>query len=272
MTPVLSEGSPNFWLENPTIRRRFDGLDELSAVYFTDNPLFIAPGNTLPAPYSAFKARDVEINFEPDDTAELRVTGIGLYGTQTNRKLGSSWTENQEGFDDGSETWVVDKTSIFAIGAESDEEKGMHVSDVSFERIDPDFDYWRANVKYRGILRTKDEKIHLSTAAREMGIENVAVNIEPGGWSDPRSGDIMWPRPEVRTSFVQVGAPGMADIPSVAAPPIDPGVFIPNLTGPGIKYHWPNGWVITAREAEKLVGANVWFIQETYTYNARETW
>jgi len=270
MTPVLSEGSPNFWLENPTIRRRFDGLDELSAVYFTDNPLFIAPGNTLPAPYGGFKARDVEINFEPDDTAELRVTGVGLYGTQPNRKLGSSWTQNQEGFDDGSETWVVFGRNVFPLGTTSTEQSGMYVSDVSFERIDPDFEYWRANVKFRGILRTKDRKNSLSTAAREMGIENIAVNL-PGGWSDPRSGDILWPRPEVRSSYVQIGMPGMADIPSSQIPPINPGVWIPSLVG-DLKWHWPNGWVITAREAENLVGTNVWFIQETYTYNAAATW
>jgi len=269
MTPVLSEGSPNFWLENPTIRRRFDGLDELSAVYFTDNPLFIAPGNTLPAPYGGFKARDVEINFEPDDTAELRVTGVGLYGTQTNRKLGSSWTENQEGFDDGSETWIVGNEALFPIGEQSSEETGMYVSDVSFERIDPDFEYWRANVKYRGILRTKDEKIHLSTAAREMGIENIAVNLT-GGWTDPRSGDILWPRPEVRTVYVQTGIPSMSDIPSAKAPPVNPGVFEPTLTG-DLKWHWPNGWVLTSREAENLAGTTIWLIQETYTYNAAAT-
>lgn len=270
MTPVLSEGSPNFWLENPTIRRRFDGLDELSAVYFTDNPLFIAPGNTLPAPYGGFRARDVEINFEPDDTAELRVTGVGLYGTQTDRKLSSSWTQNQEGFDDGTETHVVLGRTKFNLGTVSDEQTGMYVSDVSFERIDPDFDYWRANVKYRGILRDKDRKNSLSTAAREMGIENVAVNLEPGGWTDPRSGDILWPRPEVRSSYVQSSMPGMADIPSPATPPVNPGVFNPGLTG-DLKWHWPNGWIITAREAENLVGTTLWFIQETYTFNAAAT-
>ena len=270
MNAVESAGTANFWLENPTIRRRFDGLDELSATFFTDNPLFIAPGNTLPAPYGGFKARDVEINFEPDDTAELRVTGIGLYGTQANRKLGSSFTQNQEGFDDGSETWIVFGRSAFALGTVSNEQGGMFVSDVTFERIDPDFDYWRANVKYRGILRNKDRKNSLSTAAREMGIENVAVTNLPGGWNDPRSGDILWPRPEVRSSYVQIGSPGMADIPSPSSPPINPGVFNPTLTG-DLKWHWPNGWVITAREAENLVGTNIWFVQETYTYNAPAT-
>lgn len=269
MTPVLSEGSPNFWLENPTIRRRFDGLDELSAVYFTDNPLTIAPGEALPSPYSGFRARDVEVNFEPDNTAELRVTGIGIYGTQLNRKLGSNWTQNQEGFDDGSETWITLGRGAFVLGTVSSEQGGMYVSDVSFERIDPDFNYWRANVKYRGILRTKDQKIHLSTAAREMGIENIAVRL-PGGWNDPRSGDILWPRPEVRASYVQIGTPGMADIPSASAPPINPGVFDPPITG-DLKWHWPNGWVIVARETENLVNTNVWFVQETYMYNAAAT-
>jgi hypothetical protein len=270
MTPVLSEGSPNFWLENPTIRRRFDGLDELSAVYFTDNPLTIAPGESLPSPYQDFKARDVEVNFEPDGTAELRVTGIGIYGTQTNRKLGSSWTENQEGFDDGTETWLVLATALFVIGTASTEQEGMYVSDVSFERVDPDFNYYRANVKYRGILRNKDQKIHLSTAAREIGIENIAVRL-PGGWDDPRSGDILWPRPEVRTSYVQVGAPGMADIPSTASPPIDPGVWIPQISG-DLKWHFPNGWVIVAREAENLNGTTLWFVQETYMWNSEATY
>lgn len=269
MTPVLSEGSPNFWLENPTIRRRFDGLDELSGTFFTDNPYFIVPGNTLPLPYGGFRARDVEITFEPDNTAELRVTGVGLYGTQSDRKLGSSWTVNQEGFDDGAETWVVLGRNRFRLGSVSDEQGGMYVSDVTFERIDPDFNYWRANVKYRGILRTKDQKNSLSTAAREMGIENVAVNL-PGGWTNPRTGDILWPRPEVRTSYVRVGMPGMADIPSTSAPPVNPGVFVPKLVG-DLKWHWPNGWVITAREAENLVGTNVWFVQETYTFNAAAT-
>ena len=102
-----------------------------------------------------------------------------------------------------------------------------------------------------------------------MGIENIAVRL-PGGWNDPRSGDILWPRPEVRASYVQIGNPGMADIPSAQIPPINPGVFDPPLTG-DLKWHWPNGWVIAARDAENLSGTNVWFIQETYMFNAAAT-
>jgi hypothetical protein len=269
MNEVEWNGQHDFWLDGVTIRRRFDGLDELSGTYFTDTPTLIAPGNALPAPYGSFQARDIEVRFEPENTAELSVTGIGIYGLKPNRKLNSSWTQNQEGFDDGSETWLVLGRNSFLLGSISSEQGGMYVSDVTFERLDPSFDYFRANVKYRGILRNKDQKINLSTAAREMGIENIAVLL-PGGWNDPRSGDILWPRPEVRASYVQIGNPGMADIPSARIPPINPGVFNPILTG-DLKWHWPNGWVISAREAENLVGTNVWFVQETYMFNAAAT-
>jgi len=276
MNEVEWNGQHDFWLDGVTIRRRWDGLDELSGTYFTDSPTQISPGNFLPSPYGTFQARDVEVKFEPENTAELSVTGIGIYGTKTNRKINSSWTQNQEGFDDGSETWITIGRNVFAIGSTSSEQGGMYVSDVSFEKLDPEFNYFRANVKYRGILRNKDQKINLSTAAREMGIENVAVNLEPGGWSDPRSGDILWPRPEVRSSYVRVfnGAPSMADIPSAQAPPVNPGVFNPPLLegdDSPIKYHWPNGWTIVAREAENLVGTNVWFVQETHIFNALKT-
>jgi hypothetical protein len=201
------------------------------------------------------------------------VSGIGIYGAKTNRKLSSSWTQNQEGFDDGSEVWLVSGQLGFNLGNTSTEQSGMYVSDVSFERVDPDFNFYRANIKYRGILRSKDLKVNLSTAAREMGIENVAVNLA-GGWSDPRSGDVLWPRPEVRSSYVRIGAPGMADIPSPSAPPINPGVFAPSISGgqgSELKWHWPNGWVIVAREAENLNGTNIWFVQETHMFNARAT-
>jgi hypothetical protein len=275
MNEVEWNGQHDFWLDGVTIRRRWDGLDELSGTYFTDSPTQISPGNFLPTPYGTFQARDVEVRFEPENTAELSVTGIGIYGTKTNRKINSSWTQNQEGFDDGSETWITIGRTAFAIGSTSSEQGGMYVSDVSFERLDPEFNYFRANVKYRGILRAKSDKIHLSTAAREMGIEDVAVNFT-GGWTDPRSGDILWPRSEVKSSYVKAfnGAPSMADIPSPQFPPVSPSVFNPQMTGGAtseLKWHWPNGWTIVAREAENLVGTNIWFVQETHMFNPPAT-
>ena len=269
MNEVEYEGTPNFWMEGATIRRRFDGLDELSATYFTDNPLSISPGNSCPSPYAAFKARDVEVLVEPESMAELRVNAVGVYGSKGKRRLSASFTLNQEGFDDGVEVWLNPNKLGFGMGVQSTIQSGMYVTDISFEEIDPDSDYQRVTLKYRGILSQKNDKIHLSTSAREMGIENIAVNL-PGGWADPRSGDVLWPRAEVKTSFVTTIAPTMSDIPSAAIPPFNPGVFSPPLTG-DLKWHWPNGWVITAREAEKLVSANVWFVSETYTYNAEAT-
>ena len=270
MNEVEYEGIPNFWLEGVTIRRRFDGLDELSGTYFTDDPFAITPGNFCPAPYAAFNARDVEILTEPAGMAELRVNAIGIFGTKNNRRLSASFTLNQEGFDDGTEVWLRQNKTGFGIGQQSSVQTGMYCTDISFEEIDPDSGYQRVTLRYRGILDSKDQKIYLTTSAREMGIENVAVNLQPGGWSDPRSGDVLWPRAEVKTSFVTTIAPIMSDIPSAAIPPFNPGVFNPSLTG-DLKWHWPNGWVIVARDAEKLVSANVWFVTETYVYNAAAT-
>jgi hypothetical protein len=275
MNEVEWSGQHNFWLDGVTIRRRFDGLDELSGTYFTNIETSIAPGNFLPAPYADFRAEDVEVNFEPEGTAELRVTGIGIYGTKANRKISSSWTQNQEGFDEGSEVWIRQNLTGFNIGNVSSEEDGMYITDVTFERLHPSFSYYRVNAKFRGILRNKSNKIHLSTAAREMGIEDVAVNLT-GGWTDPRSGDILWPRSEVKSSYIQAftGAPSMADIPSPQLPPVTPGVFNPDLIGGStseLKWHWPNGWTIVAREAENLVGTNIWFVQETHMFNPPAT-
>jgi hypothetical protein len=269
MNEVEYEGTPNFWMEGATIRRRWDGLDELSAVYFTDSPTTISPGTNCPAPYAQFKARDVEVLIEPEGMAELRVSAVGIYGSKRGRRLSASFTLNQEGFDDGVEVWLKENKSGFALGQQSTVQAGMYCTDISFEEVDPGSDYQRVSVKYRGVLGNKGDKIYFNTSAREMGIENTAVNLV-GGWTDPRSGDIMWPRPEVKKSFVQTSQPIMSDIPSAAAPPINPGVFVPPLTG-NLKWHWPNGWIITAREAEQLVGTDVWFVTETYTFNAAAT-
>lgn len=269
MNEVIWNGQTDFWLEGVTIRRRFDGLDELSGTYFSDNQTAISPGNACPSPYAQFKARDVEVLIEPEDMVELRVSAVGIFGTKGSRRLNASFTLNQEGFDDGVEVWLRPDKTGFGIGQQSSIQSGMYCTDISFEEIDPDSDYQRVTVKYRGILASKDQKIYLTTSAREMGIENVAVNL-PGGWTDPRSGDVMWPRPEVKTSYIQIGTPTMSDIPSAAAPPINPGVWSPSLSG-DLKWHFPNGWVITAREAEQLVGTDVWFISETYTFNAPAT-
>jgi hypothetical protein len=63
----------------------------------------------------------------------------------------------------------------------------------------------------------------------------------------------------------------MADIPSAAPPPIDPGVWIPQISG-DLKWHFPNGWVIVSREAENLNGTTLWFVQETYMWNSEATY
>jgi hypothetical protein len=269
MNEVEYEGRPNFWLEGATIRRRWDGLDEFSGTYFTSNPLIISPGNNCPAPYAQFTARDVEVLVEPESMAELRVSAVGVYGSKGQRRLNASFTLNQEGFDDGTEVWLMPSKVGFGLGQQSTVQQGMYCTDISYEEIEPGLNYQRVTVRYRGILADKNDKIHLSTSAREMGIENIAVNLV-GGWSDPRSGDILWPRAEVKTSFVTTTAPNMSDIPSAATPPFNPGVFNPSLTGE-LKWHWPNGWVIVAREAENLVSTSVWFVTETYVYNAEAT-
>ena len=269
MNEVEYEGTPNFWTEGVTIRRRWDGLDELSGTYFASTTTAISPGDSCPSPYSGFKARDVEVLIEPESMAELRVSAVGILGSKDSRRLSSNFTLNQEGFDDGTEVWLKTDKSGFTIGQESTIQQGMYYSDITWEEVDVDSDYQRVTVKLRGVLASKDRKITLTTAAREMGIENIAINL-PGGWTDPRSGDVMWPRPEVKTNYVLVGTPVMSDIPSAATPPFNPGVWNPTLTG-DLKYHFPSGWVITARDAEQLVGTNVWFISETYTYNAVAT-
>lgn len=268
MNEIESVGQYDILLENPSIRRRWDGIDEGNFTYWSNSSTYLSPGDALPSPYAGFKARDIEISIEPAGY-ELRVAGVGILGTKGTRNLNSSITRVSEGFDEATETWLVTDRADFGIGSASSLFSGMYVTDVSFEVLDPDFDYCRANVKYKGINASRDQKLFLSTAAREMGIENVAVNL-PGGWTDPRSGDVLWPRTEVRASYVQIGTPTMSDIPSASAPPINPGVFNPSLTG-DLKWHWPNGWVISSREAENLTGTDVWLVQETYMFNAAAT-
>ncbi len=269
MNEVEWVGQQDFWMEGVTIRRRWDGLDELSGTYFASTTTAISPGNSCPSPYAAFKARDVEVLIEPESMAELRISAVGILGSKGSRRLSASWTLNQEGFDEGTEVHLRIDKSGYTLGTQSTEQAGMYASDITWEEIDVDSGYQRMTVKYRGVLAAKDQKIHLTTSAREMGIESIAVNL-PGGWTDPRSGDILWPRPEVKTSYVLNGLPSMADIPSPATPPFNPGVWQPSLTG-DLKWHFPNGWVITARDAEQLVGTNLWFITETYTFNAPAT-
>lgn len=265
MNEVEWQGQTGFWLDGVAVRRRWDGLDELSGTYFADSFTALAPGDNCPSPWASFKVRDVEVNTEPEDMAELRVTGVGVLGTKGQRRVSSSWTNTQEGFDEGVEVWITNTRTNFDIGSQSTTEPAMYVTDATFDELDVDFQYYRCTAKLKGILKTKDQKTMISTSAREMGVENIVVNI-PGGWTTPASGDVLWPRPEVKTSYIQIGGPSMVDIPSLAVPPFIPGVWSPPLTGE-LKYHAPGGWVITGRDAENLVGTNVWFVTETYIYN-----
>ena len=263
VAPVTSAGSYNVLLEEPRIRRRWDGLDEGSFTFWCDSMTYIRPGDSIPG-YSGFQARDIDIGIEPDGF-QLSCSAIGILGSRGMRKLSSSFSESQDGFDDGSGVWLTTSIGGFNLRSVSSEQGSMYVSSVSFDKLDPEYNLYRANVSYRGLLRGKADKVSISTGAREMGIQAVAVNL-PGGWTDPRSGDVLWPRAEVKVSFVSTGVVSMADIPSRSNPPITPAIFSPSLSG-DLKYHWPNGWIIVSREVETLVGTSVNFVTETYTYN-----
>ena len=176
MNEVEWVGSQNFWMEGVTIRRRWDGLDELSGTYFASTQTAISPGNSCPAPYTQFKARDVEVLVEPEGMAELRISGIGILGTKGGRRLSASWSFNQEGFDEGVEVWLrTDKTGL-TIGQQWTIQAGMYATDITWDELDVDSDYQRATVKYRGILAAKDQKVYLN--GQELSEGQLASRIK----------------------------------------------------------------------------------------------
>ena len=268
---TLTYGGYGFLTEpEPVFRRRWDGLDEGTLRFWAATDDYVSPDDTVPG-FPGMKARDVTITPEAEGFL-LSVQAVGIYNSMgpSARRVAQRWTPTDEGFDEGSETWLTVNPNSFTLGLASTAKPNMVIVGSSQTKLDESALWYRVEVAYKGVISAKGQKVRLSTAAREISKDSIIVDL-PGGWTTARKGQVMMPRAQVESSYVTNGLPTMDDVPSAKLPPVDPGVFNPDFSSPDGQWHWPNGWVLSAREAENLNGTDRYFVRETYIFNPQVT-
>jgi hypothetical protein len=265
-TAIHYFGDPSLELgEDPRIVRRSDGFDEGQFTFHGGTEDSLEPGSKVPGYPNMFVAENTTTNRSGDYEHSIRA--VGLRGSALIRRISNVATDTEDGFDTGSETWIVRKGQTLQLGrAHGDHPQLYAVSRVNRNSAVEQFEI--IELGFLGIKSgTKPERFRTTTSSREITLTDTTLNI-PGGSDNTRTWNILRGDPVLHRSYLSLQAP---DHTRVARPGTAPAQFpqVSSLSGTlsadqKALYQWPNGVVLAALDSDQVPGKNVWFITETY--------
>ena len=268
---LIEYGVRSVDLPDRRIRRSLNDLSEVSGVFQRATGGALVPGGAFPNEAGFIIQSSVETK-EADDCFVYDVTGMGVLGGV--RTFDRVETENEEGFDDASLTFLSDNKFYAVRGAILPGNGAMVCTSVRRRQHPVNGAFWYNDCSFRGQLNQNEVKVRWGNAGREMSKEGIAVNL-PGGWGDPRKSNILWGRSSCTLSYVSLSVP-RDQVPSQTGGrphPQAPFVFDPALTLPAeeVTWNWPNGWTLADLNVDILPGTSICFVVETWVYNAQIT-
>jgi hypothetical protein len=123
---------------------------------------------------------------------------------------------------------------------------------------------WIAEVQTRGAYSpSRAQKVTIRSGVEQQSADNVEVP----GIGEVAHLQTLESTPAVDVGYISFGQPQTARIGSMGSPPwpvaVRGSVW---ASGDEACYHYPHGWVLIDMSAEKLVGAEVWWITESWRW------
>lgn len=253
-----------------SVRKRLDGFDEGSFSAHSDSENTYAPGSAMPG-YTGLYIAECDNEYDGDEFLH-DIRAQGLVGVSS-RLISSEYKESDDGFDVGTERWIVAKGGGYGLGASA--QGHSYLKCVSAPRSMspvPQFEY--QTLEFKGILTFgRANRIRVETVGREFRRDNLIVR-GAGGWSTAQSGEILWGRTAVTESYLTTAAPNTARIPAQGGNP----TFRPSITNISFTtsdatvYHWPNGWTLSALSFDRVLNFSLYYVTEYWLYNPKITW
>lgn len=271
-----SLGSPVLTAER--LKRTLHGMDEGELVFMCDRAEVYQPGGAAPG-YPGLRILDVEERKVAGDVeATLRVRGLK---SGNSRQVAFSWAEDPVGWDEASETRIVETGTAFTWG------EVLHATDYPSMRLmgvgdeeQLDGRWATRRLVWRGIKKAGLVDRQITVNENVMSPEDPIVVLTPleGGWTSPSTATVSLPRIVVTDTYKSTTAPdttlipGPLDSTAIAARSL-PDVKTFSLSGSELRRQWPNGWKWASLDPQELYrGAGVWLHREVMEYVWEYTW
>lgn len=246
---------------------RDDGFDDGYLTYLTSARNTYVP-NQATDDFPSMTIREVKSTPSPGDEFELTLRVQGL-STGTSRMIASSFTENAEGFDQGSETWIA-RTNSVPKPLNSSATSYSNMICVAVEKEIQQFGnppWARFTSRFMGIMGLKNYKRRITVDGNTVSHDSLIVNL-PGGWTTARKSTVDFPRVVVEDAYLQTYRPdsALANLPGNATPPNAPPVRVIASSGSELTYHWPSGWKLASVGWDEIPGTSIGIATFRYEY------
>lgn len=252
--------------EDPRIVRRLDGFDEGQFTFHGGAETSLEPGSLVPGYANLFVSENTTTNRSGDYEHQVRAMGLSSGST---RRISRVATDTEDGFDTGSETWIVRKGTTLGLGRSHMDHPQLYAVSRA-ERNSPIDQFIIIELGFLGIKSgTKPDRYKTTTSSRELSFSAKTLNGKAGKWNVLR-GDPVMVRSYLSLQFPnhnRVARPG-------SAPPYFPNVSPLTRTlndDDEPIYQWPDGVVLASLDSDQVPGKNVWFVTETYVQRDRIT-
>ena len=271
VTAVITTGSVDVDYPDRRIRRNKDDLDDISQTFQRSTAAALVPGAAFPSA-SGYYITEATETIEVPGCYVYEVRGVGTSGGVL--ELPADQQESDEGFDEATRTFITTNSNQVRVGQAMTGYPSMKCVSVKRQRHPRTDTHWILTASYRGLLNgVKEPKIRWTSSGREISKEAL-INGFPGGWSDPRRSQVLWPRQGCTISYVSLSVPNVP-VPSQNGErqphPQAPFVYTPNVAGPASEFvwQWPNGWVLLGLETDIIPGTTIAYVTENWVYNDR---
>lgn len=259
--PLIEFGETSFAMPGARFTRRKDGLDSGTLEWFSPNIVAFDPGATAPG-YSGLIIQDVETEEDSPGRYVHRLQCLGVLGPKPNRRVKSSYQRTLDTFDEGSEEWIANTSTLIAVGDVSTQHESMFCVGVTSDELEAG--WYRLSAAYKGLITSKGYKRRISVNEQIISPSDPWIVALPGGWATPRKTEFSLPKVVVMDTYVSTTAPDTAAIPGQRTPPDAPAVQNLVISGANLTWHWPWGWKLAGIDSDKIGSVYV----TTYNYEA----
>jgi hypothetical protein len=247
--------------EDPRIVRRLDGFDEGQFTFHGGADTSLEPGSAVPGYLNMFVAENTTTNHSGDYEHQIRA--LGLSGIGSTRRITRVATDTEDGFDTGTETWIVRKGTTLALGRSHLDHPQLYAVSRA-HRNSPIDQFELIELGFLGMKSgTKPDRYKTTTSTRELSFENKTFEGKTGKWR------IMIGDPVMVRSYLSLQEPNHK---RVARPNSGPPAYFPSAIPLGNifeqkdepTYQFPSGQVLASIDSEQVPGKPVWFVTETY--------
>lgn len=269
-TAVLSYGETIFQLgEAPRIVRRSDGFDEGQFEFIGGTENSCLPGSQVQGYTGMYCAEDSITDHSGYLEHSIRAVGLR---TGSQRRIASTSTSSEDGFDTGSETWIAATAATFRLGRSHGDSGQLYCVGVT-PKSSPVNQFVMMELQFKGIADgSRPDRYKYSTVTREMTIENAILSTNGGDGNNAHTWNIALGSAVMERSFIMNRLPSYANVgKQISRPNNFPDTAPLPWTVPTelVKWQWPNGVMLAGITAEQVLDRNIFFVTETYVQRDR---